>query len=312
VAHTPSPVRIGRSGTTFFVEPARPALSGVAGVGAATSAPAVTTTAISASVTVGDGRREQQPLRRLVRREGRPDGQPHRDQDREGQQPGPVQHRDEQDDRDAQPVGQQQRRAWPEPVASRPLGMPNTATPANSAPTTMPVRPGEPVATSTNHGSATAAISLPSVETRSATNSARNERRLSAPPAITRTPLMGSSQGRPRAGPPSLASPPEPRRPPARRHHRRTRPRSPSAAAAPELPRRAHHGRLRHRRRPGARPGPSVHCAWRHPFPRSHLPTGLRARGQDHRPHSVVLVRHRPLRAAARPAGGVSVPGPER
>jgi hypothetical protein len=69
--------------------------------------------------------------------------------------------------------------------------MPKTATPANSAPTTMPVRVVEPVAASTNHGRATAAISLPSVEARSATSSARNVRRPVSRLVVMPTPVMG-------------------------------------------------------------------------------------------------------------------------
>src|SRR4051794_33801802 len=66
--------------------------------------------------------------------------------------------------------------------------MPNRATPANSAPTTSPVRAGEPVVVSTNHGSATAAISLPSVDTRSASSNAISGRRPPVPSTVGATP----------------------------------------------------------------------------------------------------------------------------
>jgi len=61
-------------------------------------------------------------------------------------------------------------------VAARPLGIPSSAIPANSAAITTPMRAGELVVTSTNQGRATAAISEPVVETTSARNSAASGR----------------------------------------------------------------------------------------------------------------------------------------
>ena len=68
-------------------------------------------------------------------------------------------------------------RRGPSAVAARPLGTPSTVIPANSAAMTAPIRTGEPVVTSTNHGRAIAAISVPVVETTSATNRATSDRR---------------------------------------------------------------------------------------------------------------------------------------
>jgi hypothetical protein len=61
--------------------------------------------------------------------------------------------------------------------ASRlPPGSPKIATPATAAAITKPIRAGEPVVTSTNHGSASQVICEPVVEIVSATSSASSLR----------------------------------------------------------------------------------------------------------------------------------------
>src|SRR5690349_16095825 len=59
-------------------------------------------------------------------------------------------------------------RRGPRTVAAWPPHRPSRARPMNSAASTAPIRAGEPVETSTNHGSAIAVSSVPVVETMSA------------------------------------------------------------------------------------------------------------------------------------------------
>src|SRR3954463_3306058 len=89
-------------------------------------------------------------------------------------------------------------RRAPRTWAARPAGSPSSATPANSAASTPAIRAGEPVLTRTNHGNATADISLPSVDAASA-----------APPA--RLPPAGGGGAPPRhSGDPGGLAPPRP------------------------------------------------------------------------------------------------------
>ena len=61
-------------------------------------------------------------------------------------------------------------RRGPRMVAIRPPHRPSTVMPTNWAASTAPIRAGEPVDTSTNHGNAMAVISVPVVEITSAAN----------------------------------------------------------------------------------------------------------------------------------------------
>ena len=68
----------------------------------------------------------------------------------------------------------------PSRATTEPLGMPSSAIGRISAASTMLICVGEPVVTSTNHGSATNVIALPVLETASAVSSAGRVRFLMA------------------------------------------------------------------------------------------------------------------------------------
>ena len=115
---------------------------------------------------------ENHSLGREVRRHEAAEERDERQQELEAERVGRVQERDRDEDRRAREVGEQHGVPSPSRCTTEPLGMPRIAIGRSSAARTRHIFPGEPVVTSTNHGSARYVIRVPSTEMVSAVTSA--------------------------------------------------------------------------------------------------------------------------------------------